>query len=61
MTTEATPEEIEQAAKQCVATVRKGVTLSAAVRSLQVIRNWDTEICKEVEQRATHILKRQRN
>jgi hypothetical protein len=61
VTTKATPKEIEQAAEACVTNVRKGVTLSAAVHSLRIIRNWDAETGRQVEQRAGQILKRQRN
>lgn len=56
-----TPAEIRQAAAMCVTNVRKGVTLHAAVESLRVIRNWDSQTCKEIEQLAGEMLKRQRN
>ena len=56
-----TPAEIEQAATMCVTTVRKGVSLSAAVHALSVIRNWDHGTCTEIERRAGAILKKKRS
>lgn len=52
---EATPEEIEQAAHMCAALVRKGHALAAAIESMRVIRDWDSETCREVEQRVIEL------
>jgi hypothetical protein len=55
-----TPAEIEQAAAMCATNVRKGVSLSAAVHALSVIRNWDHETCRQIEQQAGAMLKKKR-
>ena len=53
---EPTSEEIEQAAHMCVSAVRNGRSVNAFIDALQVVRNWDPDICQQIEKRANQLL-----
>ena len=53
---EPTGEEIEQAAHMCVSAVRNGRTVNAFIGALQVVRNWDPQICNQIEKRANQLM-----